>query len=156
MKKYTLLALVASFVLSAFAHADVMVDRQYDRGQVVSEFAFQTNEDLGRAWIMISYRFDNCHPGEDCPSPEFSRVHVAGLSFDKAHRAVIFTEANSAPVVCARMVKHWYGMTLDNTGLCGVTRTAKPVQTLDDGFDTTDAKVFEVYFGKLPNGRRGD
>jgi hypothetical protein len=155
MKKFMILFAALALSASAVAQADVLMSRVEKNDLQITGVSYDANAKLGRAWINIELYDSSCAGGDSCSADSSERAKVEGLSLDRKLGAVVLVEKNAAPVVCARVVKHWYGKRLQATGLCGITRKVEVSKVVDDGYFTKEVKYLDLYFGKV-EGRRGE
>jgi hypothetical protein len=138
--------------LVSTAHASKLVDRVSTNDRLeLQGIGFGVNAKLNRAWLKLFYHDSSCDGIEGCNADQTRVTKVTGLTYDAAHAQVVYSEDGSAPVVCARVVRHKIPLfpewtTVDSTGACGYdVQTA--VGTQDDGFETHEVTYNLVTFG---------
>jgi hypothetical protein len=133
--------LIGSAAFASSALSEVGLSKSIFENQQSSVKAeFDSNSELGRAWISISLSdaFGNAdaHPNENY------RVKVSGLSFDTARGEVVY-ENNGQRRVCAIQEHRFGARTLKDTGHCKI-QVSKTNKSIDDGYVVKNQSVLVV------------
>jgi hypothetical protein len=139
-------------ILLAFmpcAKASVLVDHRPQGWLRFDSVRYAVSPDANRAWLNIIYSNLSCDPAQlgSCASTVEVSVAVPGLAFDPATNQIAYKEAATAPVVCAKFARHWYANQVTPTGGCEA-KSMSSLVVLDDGFDRSEVKFIDVYFGR--------
>ena len=137
------------------AAVDVKVaDDAWNGGGRFSGVDYGTSERLGRAWLVLHYRFFGPCGAADgwCELDAPVEVAVPGLSYDVAQRRIVFRDAGAEPVVCADVKLHGgflgFGDKIAPTGRCTV-RGVRVDRIVDDGFEGRRDRREELHFAVL-------
>ena len=147
-----ILTLVTMLAASASARADVKVaDDTSAWGRSYSSLEYGVSEQLGRAWLVLSFSDDGLCRGSDVPClPDIPvRATVPGLTYAPSTKQVLYREGSGEPLVCAQVVRHSFiasWETVEATGQCG-SHVMKVERVVDDGFDGKREKHNEIWFG---------
>jgi hypothetical protein len=146
------LMLVTMLAASANARAGVKVANDTSElGRSFSSMEYGVSEQLGRAWLVLSFTDDGLCRGSDAPClPDVPvRAAVPGLTYAPSTKQVLYREGSEEPLVCARVVRHSFiasRETLEPTGQCGY-RVIDVERFVDDGFEGRKEKRHEIWFG---------
>ena len=116
---------------------------------------YGTSDRLGRAWLVLHYKFQGSCPEADgmCEMDAPVNVSVPGLRYDAAAKQVVYQEPGAEPVVCASVRHHGFPFFSDSlaaTGAC-TYRFEKVDRVLDDGFAGRRDRREEIHFA-IPGG----